>query len=191
MATYDTTVRLGQIIFEVWEGGSGEGVQARFQNRQLFVNYVLGFVMRIGPSLITLLHGLIYTLRLRSAFPQSRGQVGCAHRMFVVALLVAAKHCQDPRLLIEPDYADWSTLSGLFEVEELRNMEIEFILPLQRRLSCRLSDLETVISRCFLGDSTDRAVPGAVDLFSLVCIERKRLAKRCQRREGDAVCPCE
>ncbi len=190
MGTFQTTMRVGQIIFELWEGHYGGDVKTKFQNRQRFVNYVVGFVMRIGPSVVTLLHGLIYTLRLRSSYPVARGQNGCAHRLFVVAMLVAAKHCQDPRLLIEPDYEDWSELSGIFDVEELQRMENEFLRFLNGRICVRLSDLETIISRFILDSSVvDRAVPGSIDLLSLICIERRQLSKTANSKDEDAACP--
>ena len=191
MASFQTCMRMGQIIFDIWEAPEAYGqVQERHQSRQMFVNYVVGFVMRIGPSVVTLLHAFIYMLKLRINYREARGQSGCSHRIFVSAVFVAAKHCQDPRLLIEPDYDDWSYLSGIFEADQLQSMECELLTHLRGCLSVRFSDLETLIRQFFL-DSADRVVPGAVDLISLICIEQGRLMKSIEPKDEDGICPSE
>lgn len=190
MATFQTTMRVASIIHETWETATSVdcGVQ-----KQRFVNYVVGFVMRIGPSAVTLLHGLLYTLRLREAYPKATGESGCAHRLFVVSLLVAAKYCGDPRLLISPNYSEWSALSGVFGVEELKRMEREFLGFLKGNIGVQLGELESLIERYFLDSSrTDRAVPGSLDLFGMICIERRRLLsqkRQLKLKDSDATCP--
>lgn len=194
MATFQTTMRVASIIHETWEPLKDCPVQ-----KQRFINYVVGFVMRIGPSAVTLLHGLLYTLRLREAYPKAIGESGCAHRLFVVSLLVAAKRCRDPRLLISPNYGDWSALSGVFGVEELKRMEREFVGFLKGKIDVHLGELESLIERYLLDSMRiDRVVPGSLDLFAMVCIERRRLLSQKSSNtspsgaatdDKDATCP--
>lgn len=224
MPTFQTVMRVSQIIFALWEGrrhkshsndsdgnsssnsdsssdsspsnsnnpSSPRNSSCAYQRRLHFINYVLGFTMRSGPSAVTLLHALLYVLRLRSAYPEARGQTGCATRMFVVALLVAAKYCRDPHVQVPPSYANWSVLSGAFSPDELQNMEREFLLFIRGHVTVQLGELEWLIERYFVqSEQVDRAVPGSVDLFSMICCsERRKHAQDVQYSKGnDAVCP--
>ena len=174
MASFRATVQVADLIFSRWESPSQEA--AYRQRKQHFANYVVGFVMRVGPSVATLLHGLLYCLKLRQIYPQARGEQGCAHRLFVVSLLVATRYLNDRQVLIKPNHTTWSTLSGVFTAPELERMEMEFVTFLRGKLFIGLFEMEKSVEDFFLGILGDChldlgcVVPGAVDWLELVSV---------------------
>jgi len=176
MASFRATILVAETIFDHWEGDVVGVKCAELRSRkQQFANYVVGFVMRIGPSVVTLLHALQYTIRLRAIYLRARGEKGCAHRLFVVSLLVASKYLQDQQLLIKPSHATWSTLSGVFTASELQRMELEFVTFLRGNLYIGLSELDRCTEDIFFADDDEmgRAVPGSIDWLELISIKAK------------------
>ena len=115
MASFRATLQAAEIIFTNWEEtttatSNTTNNQQQRARKQQFANYVVGFVMRVGPNVATLLHALLYTIQLRENFPCARGEQGCAHRLFVVSLLVSARYLNDRQVLIKPSHDTWSTV---------------------------------------------------------------------------------
>lgn len=132
--------------------------------------------MRVGPGVGTLLHALLYTIKLRSIYPQARGEQGCAHRLFVVSLLAATRYLNDRHVLIKPNHATWSGLSGVFTAPELHRMEAEFITFLRGKLFIGYAELEHNVEDLFFnntneGDQMGSVVPGSVDWFELISVK--------------------
>lgn len=178
MASFRATVQVADLIFTRWETASSDALYR--QRKQHFANYVVGFVMRVGPSVATLLHALLYCLRLRQIYPQARGEQGCAHRLFVVSLLVATRYLNDRHVLIRPNHATWSTLSGVFTAPELERMEMEFVTFLRGKLFVGLPEMERSVEDFFLGILSDNhtdlecIVPGAVDWLELISVSNAK-----------------
>lgn len=175
MASFRATLQVAEIIFSNWEDNAiGPNPRAR---KQQFCNYVVGFVMRVGPSVATLLHALMYTLRLREIYPRARGEQGCAHRLFVVSLMVSSRYLNDRQILIKPNHSTWSTLSGVFTAPELERMEIEFVTFLRGKLFVGQSDMERCVEELFFENSEDAemtfVVPGSVDWLELISVKAK------------------
>ncbi|KAF9166429.1 hypothetical protein DFQ26_007915 [Actinomortierella ambigua] len=76
-------------------------------------------VLNIPFPNLTLTLALIYVDRLKSKYPEARGEAGCSHRLFLVAYIIAAKY----RCSVE--------LAHL--ASQLKEMEIEQELELERR----------------------------------------------------------
>lgn len=176
MASFRATLKVAEEIFKNWEN---ESIRAR---NQQFSNYVVGFVMRIGPSVATLLHALIYTIKLREIYPNARGEQGCAHRLFVVSLLVASKYLNDRQLLIKPNHTTWSSLSGVFTPIELCRMETEFITFIRGKLFVGQVEMERCVEELFFDNSDEMemsmVVPGSIDWLELISVKSKEIDKR-------------
>ncbi|KAF9974303.1 hypothetical protein BGZ73_002290 [Actinomortierella ambigua] len=76
-------------------------------------------VLSIPFPNLTLTLALIYVDRLKSKYPEARGETGCSHRLFLVAYIIAAKY----RCSVE--------LAHL--ASQLKEMEIEQELELERQ----------------------------------------------------------
>ena len=175
MGSFRATVKVADIIFTSWEASDNPDYRAR---RQQFSNYVVGFVMRVGPSVVTLLHALLYTLKLRAIYPRARGEQGCSHRLFVIALFVSTRYFQDKHVLIKPTHTTWSSLSGVFGAPELHRMELEFVTFLRGKLFIGLDEIERCVEEMIHGAGEDggevfNAVPGSVDWFELISVKSK------------------
>lgn len=194
MASFRVTVQLAEIIYDKWEKenninstGNQNNAENNAENqrininngRQQFSNYVVGFVMRVGPSSVTLLHALLYILKLRSIYPRARGEPGCAHRLFVVALLVATRYLNDRRVLVKATPTAWSMLSGVFSGPELARMESEFVTFLRGNLFIGMAEVERCIEELLIGDSGDGnfgpIVPGSIDWVELISVKAKKV----------------
>ena len=176
MASFRATLQVADLIFTHWEISDPKQSDHRARKQQ-FSNYVVGFVMRVGPSVATLLHALLYTLKLRSIYPRARGEQGCAHRLFVVSLLVASRYLNDRQLLIKPNHSTWSTLSGVFTAPELYRMEVEFVTFLRGKLYLGHLEMERNVEELFFADEGDMVmiVPGNVDWLDLISVKSKTL----------------
>lgn len=174
MASFKATQQIAEIIFRSWEISDPKQPEHRARKQQ-FSNYVVGFVMRVGPSVATLLHALLYTLKLRSIYPRARGEQGCAHRLFVVSLLVAARYLNDRQLLIKPSHSTWSTLSGVFTSPELYRMEVEFVTFLRGKLYFGHVEMERNVEELFFEDDEEMGmiVPGSIDWLELISVKTK------------------
>ena len=147
---FRTTVQVADLIFTRWK----RRLLTRFTDRgsSISQNYVVGFVMRVGPSVATLLHALLYCLRLRQIYPQARGEQGCAHRLFVVSLLwwlrgtLNDRHVQSDRITLT-----WSTLSGVFTAPSLNEWKWIRITFLRGKLFVGLPEMERGVEDFFLG----------------------------------------
>lgn len=175
MASFRATLVVAETIFSNWESDSKPttGDSDLRSRKQQFSNYVVGFVMRTGPSVVTILHALQYTLRLRSIYPRARGEKGCAHRLFVVALLVSARYLQDHQVLIKPNHTTWATLSGVFTAPELLRMEVEFVTFLRGKLYIGAAELDRCIEENFFFDDSEMGnlVPGGTDWLELISVK--------------------
>lgn len=174
MASFRATLKVADLIFSNWEVSDPKQPDHRARKQQ-FCNYVVGFVMRVGPSVATLLHALLYTLKLRSIYPRARGEQGCAHRLFVVSLLVAARYLGDKQLLIKPSHSTWSTLSGVFTAQELYRMEVEFVTFLRGKLHVGHLEMERSVEELFFEDDGEMGsvVPGSIDWLELISVKSK------------------
>ena len=190
MASFRATIQVADLIFSQWELASPNRDALYRQRKQHFSNYVVGFVLRVGPSVATLLHGLLYCLRLRKLYPQARGEQGCAHRLFVVSLLVATRYLNDRQVLIKPNHTTWSSLSGVFTAPELERMEMEFVTFLRGNLFIGWLDMHKIVEDHF-GLSEGRMdlgciVPGSVDWMELISVAA---VKSSASPEEDALVP--
>lgn len=182
MASFRATLQVAEIIFSRWEPETKaesdietrrEGPSHRARKQQ-FSNYVVGFVMRVGPSVATLLHALLYTLRLREIYPRACGEKGCSHRLFVVSLLVAVKYLNDRQILIKPSHSTWSSLSGVFTSPELERMEMEFVTFLKGKLFIGAGEMDRCVEEMFFdNEEGSLVVPGSVDWLELISIKAK------------------
>ncbi len=183
MASFRATIQLAEIIFSNWEDDGAASLTATTvgpssrARKQQFSNYVVGFVMRVGPSVATLLHALLYTLKLREIYPRARGEQGCAHRLFVVSLFVSARYLNDRQILIKPNHTTWSTLSGVFTAPELERMEMELVTFLRGKLFIGCSGMERCVEELFFENVEDAemtsVVPGSVDWLELISVKHK------------------
>ena len=111
--------RAAEFIGVHWE-------QQEVQPMPRLVQFLLALHRRIPSNLITFLISLLYLDRLKTAFPLSRGQGGCGHRLAFVSYLVAARWLHDPDV-IHWDHPVWSMISGpSFTIQEIDTMENEF-----------------------------------------------------------------
>jgi hypothetical protein len=174
MASFKATLQVADLIFSNWENSDPKQPEFRARKQQ-FSNYVVGFVMRVGPSVATILHALLYTLKLRSIYPRARGEQGCAHRLFVVSLLVAARYLNDRQLLIRPSHSAWSTLSGVFTSRELYRMEVEFVTFLRGKLYVGKFQMERSVEELFFDDDGEMGmiVPGSIDWLEMISVKSK------------------
>ena len=182
MASFRATLQAAEIIFTNWEEtttatSNTTNNQQQRARKQQFANYVVGFVMRVGPNVATLLHALLYTIQLRENFPCARGEQGCAHRLFVVSLLVSARYLNDRQVLIKPSHDTWSTLSGVFTAPELERMEIEYVTFLRGKLFIGHAAMERCVEEHFFDsvhqDEMALIVPGSVDWLELISVKSK------------------
>lgn len=180
MASFKATLQVAELIFNNWEICDPKHPDHRARKQQ-FANYVVGFVMRVGPSVATLLHALMYTLKLRSIYPRARGEQGCAHRLFVVSLLVSARYLNDRHLLIKASHPTWSTLSGVFTAAELYRMEVEFVTFLRGSLYIGQLEMERNVEELFFEGDGEMGVivPGSIDWLELISIKSKNLDTGC------------
>lgn len=175
MASFRATIQVADLIFSRWESPLTNPISYR-QRKQHFANYVVGFVMRVGPSVATLLHALLYCLKLRLIYPQARGEQGCSHRLFAVSLLVATRYLNDRQVLIKPNHTTWSTLSGVFSAPELERMEMEFVTFLRGNLFIGHFEMERSVEDFFVGILSEshvdlgNVVPGSVDWLEMISV---------------------
>lgn len=174
MGSFRATVKVADIIFKSWEAPDNPDYHVR---RQQFSNYVVGFVMRVGPSVVTLMHALLYTLKLREIYSRARGEQGCSHRLFVISLFVSTRYLQDKHVLIKPTHTTWSSLSGVFSAPELHRMELEFVTFLRGKLFIGLNEMERCVEEMIYGGEDGgevfNAVPGSVDWLELISVKIK------------------
>lgn len=198
MANFRATVQVADLIFSQWESASATSSSHNDyrQRKQHFANYVVGFVMRIGPCVATLLHGLIFCLNLRQMYPQARGEPGCSHRLFVVSLLVATRYLNDRQVLIKPNHASWSALSGVFTAMELERMEIEFVTFLRGKLFIGMSEVEKCVENLFVTILSDAGqtdygsiVPGSVDWLEMISVCTSKSSNARSNDTQDAIVP--
>lgn len=117
-----------------------------------FASYLHVLVSKLRPHVISLLLAALLVGRLRRAHPRARGEPGCAHRLFVVSLMLAMRYIEldadlvasygfDPSLSLAENAnlrctvddrsaaleatETWATLSGIFTAPELHKMEVE------------------------------------------------------------------
>lgn len=191
MASFRATLKVAETIFVNWENFDDKRNVSEIRSRkQQFSNYVVGFVMRVGPNVATLLHALLYILRLREIYPRARGEQGCAHRLFVVSLLVSARYLNDRQVLIRPDHSTWSTLSGVFTASELHRMETEFVTFLKGKLFVGAAEMDRCVEEVFFENVDEgemaMVVPGSVDWLELISVKVKGLN---DSQGGDSLVP--
>ena len=192
MASFKATLQVADLIFTNWEISDLKQPDNRARKQQ-FSNYVVGFVMRVGPCVATLLHALLYTLKLRSIYPRARGEQGCAHRLFVVSLLVAARYLNDRQLLIKPNHSTWSTLSGVFTSSELYRMEVEFVTFLKGKLHLGHSEIERNVEELFFEEDGEMGmiVPGSIDWLELISVKSKSKGQKEILDSEESIVPTE
>lgn len=110
----------------------------------------------IGPKSITFLVAIYYVARLRRLHPTTRGESGCCHRLFSVALLIAMRYHEYYNIGMDSNqfYHQWSIrVSGCFTPQELLWMEMELVSFLKYRLYISFSDFEYFIDRVYNEDA--------------------------------------
>lgn len=79
---------------------------------------------RTNITSVTLATAFFYLYRLKLMHPRCKGSDGSGHRLFLSAIIIAAKYMYDDTF----DNTSWATVSsGIFKLEQVNNMEREML----------------------------------------------------------------
>ena len=72
-----------------------------------FVTYFMSFVQRTRPHAFSLFLAVLFIYKLRALHPRAKGEPGCAHRLFVVALMLTMRYIElDSDLITSHGYTN-------------------------------------------------------------------------------------
>lgn len=131
-------------------------------------NYMASILCRLAPSAITLFTAIYYVRRLRKHYPKSRGEAGCSHRLFTVAMLIAHRYHECPHQQQGTNlYLTWSTYTHhIFSPADLQRMELEMVAFLKFELYISWEDFEYFVDRVY-NEEGAQVVPRCLDLLTL------------------------
>lgn len=93
-----------------------------------FVTYFMSFVQRTRPHAFSLFLSVLFIYKLRALHPRAKGEPGCTHRLFVVALMLAMRYIElDSDLIASHGY---TTNPRVHSSVETRNIPTSSSLPL-------------------------------------------------------------
>lgn len=102
-----------------------------FPNQIPLPSYLLNIINRTRINTCTLVAAFFYLDRLKQIHPRCKGSPGSGHRLFLAAIVLAAKYLYDDTF----DNTAWATVSsGLFELEQVNHMEREMLSFLDFKL---------------------------------------------------------
>lgn len=91
----------------------------------------MNIINRTRINTCTLVAAYFYLNRLKLLHPRCKGSPGSGHRLFLAAIVLAAKYLYDDTF----DNTAWATVSsGLFELEQVNHMEREMLSFLDFKL---------------------------------------------------------
>ncbi|KAJ1657938.1 hypothetical protein IWQ61_002738 [Dispira simplex] len=95
-------------------------------------SFIRSVVHRTQTPVTAIITALIYLCRLKQRHPSCKGSPGAGHRLILAALITATKYLYDDAY----HNRSWVTVSqGLFTLGEVNQMEMEFLVFLNFRLS--------------------------------------------------------
>ncbi|KAJ1964030.1 hypothetical protein IWQ62_003047 [Dispira parvispora] len=95
-------------------------------------SFIRSVVHRTQSPVTAIITALIYLCRLKQRHPSCKGSPGAGHRLILAALITATKYLYDDAY----HNRSWVTVSqGLFNLSEINQMEMEFLVFLNFRLS--------------------------------------------------------
>lgn len=82
-----------------------------------------------------------FVLLAQEKMPQARGTAETGHRLFMVAVMLASKYLNDQSL----SNRGWARLSGRFTLDEVNEMEIEFLFSIRFELHVPRSQVDQFV----------------------------------------------
>eukprot|EP01135_Chromosphaera_perkinsii_P010544 Nk52_evm54s2152 gene=Nk52_evmTU54s2152 len=122
-------------------------------------NFIANVIDRAEVSSLAVLVAITWIEKLKVRHPKAEGGDRCGHRLFLVAVLVACKVCENRRY----DSRIWSSVSDMFTKEEVDRMTVEFLNFVKQDLKVEHATLNDFLIRRL---SQEQNVPPSV-----VCAE--------------------
>lgn len=143
------------------------------------MSYIFSMVLKIPTNPIVLVIAIMYVEKLKKAYPKAKGESGCTHRLFFVALMIAHKYLSHTnRVDTFPFKLDWHAQSTAFSKEELDRMEFEFLTFLKFRIFISVQDfwyfldnLQEESSEVVPENSISRKTPKWIEATSIIAEE--------------------
>lgn len=110
------------------------GPSPQFANQVSLDAFLTNIMARTRITTSTLITAFFYLERLKLFHPKCKGSSGSGHRLFLAAIILAAKYMYDDTF----DNTAWATVSsGLFDLEQVNHMEREMLNFLEFKLFIR------------------------------------------------------